>query len=241
MSTRQQMWTLIKFELQHSKLHLLLLSGIFILICYIVIPSFAMQLEGISNFFMLDMIFIFYFFIAVTLTRPKVYRHQKLNHSVWASHFLVQLQHLPIAKHVLIFYRMVAYFIILLPFYMIFLVTLYITTPTLQQLMSIGTYAVFSLMWLAINFLLLSLQTMTDFGTHIVQQILLIIFVIFPLTMIFVSIFYNVYEASIVYFTMWLANNYPFWSMCLLILLTWLGIYGCVKRIKRKTETIDYL
>lgn len=241
MSTWQQIWTLVKFELQHSKLHLLLLSGIFILICYIVIPSFTLQLEDTSNFFMLDMIFVFYFFIAVTLTRPKVYRHQKLNHSVWASQFLVQLQHLPIAKHVLIFYRMVTYYIILLPFYVIFLVILYIATPTLQQLMSIGTYAVFSLMWLAINFLLLSLQTMTDFGSHIVQQILLIIFGIFPLTMIFVSIFYNVYEASIVYITMWLANNYPFWSMCLLVLLTWLGIYGCVKRIKRKTKTIDYL
>lgn len=241
MSTWQQIWTLVRFELQHSKLHLLLLGAIYLFLIYLSIPTIPSIVEeefsgGFLNFYLFILLSL-----AIVLTRPKVYRSEKIGYGFRASHFLVKLQHLPISKNIIILYRMVTYYIIFIPLYISFLAILYIVSPSLQQLMPVGTYIIFSLIWLALNLLALSVQTTSDFGIYSVQYILFIIFILFPAVIVFSIVLSYVLKSSLISLTILLATNYPIRTVVLLIPLTALGIYGCIRRCRQKMKTFDYL
>src|SRR5699024_12500553 len=83
--------------------------------------------------------------------RPKNFRLDKLNTHQCASYYLLLLQQLPIKKSVIITYRFLTYIITATLFGIVLLGALYVLSPELRATMSIGTYIVFSIIWLGYN------------------------------------------------------------------------------------------
>ncbi|MGM8364930.1 hypothetical protein ACLIBG_05525 [Virgibacillus sp. W0181] len=236
---KQAFW-LAKYEFRHSPLTLFVLIGILLTALLLVVPTIP---DYIRNAEMgIDLFFILFFMVASQWARPKIFREQKLGNGRYASYFLIALNQLPVPKEVVVKYRYLTYIIISVPIQILFLTILYILTPALQTELSIGTYAVFSIIWICFGVYLGCQQLVAEAGANLFFNIIITLFLLGPIIItLFIILFYKWYSNGFVNWTMFIAEDYPLLSIIVSLLLTAFGAMFWMKRMKRKMGKTDYL
>lgn len=238
-SWKQAFW-LAKLELKHSKKSILLLLSTIIVILLLVVPIIPDYFENSS--LGLDFFFIVTFTFASQWARPKEFQSQKMSNGLWASHFLMKLNQLPIKSEIIVKYRLLTYLMISVPFQLLFLTCLYALTPILQNKMTIGTYLIFSIIWLCFSIYIGSSQLVSEAGFNILlNMIISFLLIILVLVFSFIIIFYKVYTGGFVHWTIFTATNHPIFTIAVSLLLAVIGMVFWMKLMQRKMETVDYL
>lgn len=238
MSHWQQISWLVKFEYKHIWKHLLLLIPMFVFLIIFIVPSISEYLH--NSFFGIDIMFFLAFGIVTGWARPKDFRIDKTGNGLWASTYQLMLQQLPIKKNVIIKYRFLTYIITATLFGSLLLGTLYVLSPELRDTMSISTYIVFSVIWLAFNIYCGSSQLIEEVGSPWRHFILWGILIIFAFVMVAIILFYTWTSLGLVGWTIYMANHYPIASVIVSLLLTLIGLRFWMHIMKKRMETIDY-
>src|SRR5690606_37779575 len=101
------------------------------------------------------------------VVKPKELQVQKLNHHLWASPYLIFLQQQAIPRRILIGSWYIHYLLVPTLFYIVFLAALFLFSPHLQEIVTVGTYAVFSVMWLCLGMAVNAMFPASDAGDQI--------------------------------------------------------------------------
>ncbi|MGM8211519.1 hypothetical protein ACLIBH_01870 [Virgibacillus sp. W0430] len=236
---KQAFW-LVKFELKHSPLTILLLIGILLISLLLVSLSLPEYMEEPSMG--MDIFFILFFSIVSQWARPKEFREQKLGNSRYASYFLIALNQLPIRREILSTYRFLTFAILSIPFHISFLVILYILIPALRTEMTGSQYAVFCFFWICFSIYIGGMQLITEAGSDLIKTILLSLFLLGPIFFIvFIFSFYKLYPNGLVNWTMFVSIKYPVQVIICSSLLAILGWFTWSKRMQKKMASFDYL
>lgn len=239
MTSWKHTFTLLKFEMFHAKKHFIIILGLLFLFLFLVVSMIPDYME--TPTIGLDFFFLYGFTILTVLFRPKVFQSQKVNGRLWASHFIILLNHLPATKDVIIKYRFLSYIIINFIFHLLFLAVLYLVSSTLQESMSVSTYLVFSIFWLALNMYVGSYQAVSEVGANLFLNIIIAICIAPIILIVIIVLFYKWYENGLVHWTMFIAANHPFSTCIVSIILAFLGLNLWMKQMRRKMSKTDYL
>lgn len=236
---RHAFW-LARFELKHSKtnfIYLLLILIISIIITINALPGYVQEAT-----LLIDFAFIFVFGLLSQGARPRIFQTKEINRGLAGSHFIVLLNQQPIRKDVIIKYRFLTYFIISIPFNVLFLIGLYGLGPVFSTDTPLGTYLIFSMIWLCFSVYIGCFQPATETGYKTKQQIILISLILGPLLAILNAIlFYKVYAHGLVYWTLAMSESHPFLSLGISLFLAVSGLIFWMKRMRSKMDRYDYL
>lgn len=235
----KQAYSLALFELKHSKINFLYLLLILAFVLFLVVPSFP---EYFANSSMgLDIAFILTFTIVSQWARPKLFRSQKLSGGRYACHYLITLNQLPIKKEIIVKYRFLTYIMTSIPFQLLFLLFLYILTPSLHAKMTISSYLVFSVIWFCFSFYLGSSNIHSEAGSNLYVNIAVSIIIAPFLLVLFTFLFYkSLFQDGFVGWTIFIAQHYPILSIITSLILAIIGSVFWMKRMVRRMETYDY-
>lgn len=233
------MWTLIKFEVKHTHYYFLFLGAVVILLFFSIRSNFQLYTEHGNVSF--DFLFLFLASLSFLFIRPKIFRYHKLDDLVWASQFLIILQQLPITKKFIITYRFMYHLVVVVPIQIVIFICLYLFTPPLQDLLTIGEYFTFTVIWLCIGVLIYWVQMFQDTGIvqtfgAVVERILLSLF----MAVIILVLFYSFYKKGVVHWTIFTATNYPILSMICALSFATGGTIILKKRAEQKMSQFDY-
>lgn len=238
MTNWQQIIWLAKFEYKHIWRHLFLLIPIFSFLIIFIVPAFPEYLH--NSYFGMDILFFLAFGVVTGWARSKGFRIDKMNNGLWASSYQLILQQLPIKTNIIVMYRFLTYIITATLFGSVLLGTLYVLTPELQSEMSISTYIVFAVIWLAFNLYFGSSQLIEEVGSPWRHFILWSFIIGFVFVMVLIVIFYKWTTLGFVGWTIYIANHYPIISVIVSILLTIVGLRYWMYLMRKRMETIDY-
>ncbi|WP_188454745.1 hypothetical protein [Virgibacillus oceani] len=231
---------LARFELRASKKGFLGLFVFFIFMMLFFVSSAGSYLE--NNFAGFDVFFILFFTVSMIWTKPKDFQNKKINGEIFASPSLVMLNQLPIRKGIIVKSRFIVHFVYAFPFQLALLVSLYLLTPELQELMSLGSYGVFSIIWLAFGIYAGSIFPASDAGEKLRATTAIVYGFIFILIALFVfAIFQLISDYGVVQWTIIFAQKWPFLSSILSILLAFFGFNYWQRYMKKTMEKLDYL
>lgn len=226
-------------ELKESTTGFFILLFFYLIITLYTIFSFPSYLE--NNFLGVDSLFIIAFTVAPLWSRPKVFQMQtKQNGYIVPS--VVMLQHLPIPKDVIIKSRIIIHYVYTIPVQFILLLSLYLFSGPLQDMMTFGTYIVFMIIWFSFGIYVGGMFLASDMGDRtppfkaIVYTIITIIVAIFLMTsMIILTGF------GIVHWTLIFAQKWPLVSAMISIVLAILGYVYWYRYMKKQLRTLDYM
>jgi len=238
MSYWQQVLWLAKFEYKQIWWHLLLLIPTFILLIIFIVPSMPEYLH--HSFFGIDIMFFLAFGVVTGWARPKNFRLDKMNTGQWASSYQLLLQQLPIKKSVIITYRFLTYIITATLFGIVLLGALYVLSPELRATMSISTYIVFSIIWLAYNLYFGGSQLIEEVGSPWRNLILWSLLISFVFVITWIVVFYKWTSFGLVGWTIHIAHHYPIASVIVSIFLTIIGLKYWMHVMKKRMATLDY-
>lgn len=233
---------LIIFELKHSMWYLLLFFGLSLTLLFLMITGLNV-IDHVSDIKDNLSIFstLFIYIVLIFFSRPAIFRTQNLGYNFRVCEHLVHLQQLPLKKSMIITYRLIVNYVILIPLFTIYLVTLYIVISPLRELLPPFHFIVFAILWLMIGIIILNIQTIMDFGTNILFSYIYLLALVVPIAIIITFIFNNVIEKNFYEIMVYLSIQFPIQSFIISILLILLSIYisyhWCLKRMSK----IDYL
>ncbi|WP_099159256.1 hypothetical protein [Virgibacillus ndiopensis] len=231
---------LARFELNASKKSFLGLILFFILMVLFIVSSAGSYLE--KNFAGFDVFFIVIFTISMIWTKPKDFQNKKINEGIFASPSLVMLKQLPVRQQVIVKSRFIVHFVYAFPFQLALLVSLYLLTPELQELMSLVSYGVFSIIWLSFGVYAGYIFPASDAGEKVNNTSMIIYGVLFLIGAMFIfSIFQLVSDHGIVQWTIIFAKKWPLLSTTLSILMALIGFNYWQQYMKKTMEKLDYL
>lgn len=240
MSTWKRAFWLAKFELKESKLNFLFLFLFFPFIILGVSSTFSSYLE--ANFVGIDIFFILLFTFAATWTKPKHFQIQQMNDELVASPAIFMLQQLPITTEVIIKSRFIIYFIYSLPIQILLLISLYVLTPSLKDMIGIGLYVVFAIIWLSFSIYMGGMVPASDAGDRATQRKVAVYGVLMVIAAIaFFTFFHVVSDYGIVQWTLIFAKKWPILSSVLSIILAFFGLNYWQSYMKKVMKKIDYL
>lgn len=236
----QQAWGLATFELQASKLSFLFLLFIYPLFTLGIITSFDEYLD--MNFVGIDLIFILSFTFAPIWTKPKQFQIQKMGSGLMAAPTVFMCQQLPITRNVIIKSRFIIYFIYTLPVQLLFLSALYILSPNLQALMSLGSYFSFSIIWLSVSVYIGGAIPASEVGDDASTMKMTIYTILMVIGVIAFFTFIQMFSAhGLVYWTIIFATKWPIISSLSSIILAIIAFNYWQKHTKKTMGKLDYL
>jgi len=233
---------LVVLEIKQSKWTMLLLTAI-------LFGLFALSISASGHLttdqLLTDSPAFFTFIILLTVliitVRPTVFRNRNISFNFQACKHLIHLQQLPIKKSTIILYRLITNYMLLIPLLIVYLITLYIVISPLQELLPLGNYLVFSILWLTICSIVLNIQVITDFGTNILFSYIYLIFIFFPIVIVGIILFYMFFDQSLFSIIVHICNNYPVITSITSLLVIGVSIlisyHWSLKRIRK----MDYL
>lgn len=241
MSSIQTVKRLVVFELKHSIWHLLLLFGLSIsLLLLNIIGLDAVTIDHLVEGFPSFSTILLYI-VLIIIVRPTMFRTQNLAYNFRVCEHLVHLQQLPLKKSIIVTYRLVINYIILIPLLTIYLATMYIIISPLRELLSFNNFVVFALIWLMIGVIILNIQVITDFGTNILFSYIYLFTIFLPIIIAAIAIFNIVIKKNLFELMVYLSTYFPMQSLVvcvvLIILSTSISYQWSLKRMKK----IDYL
>jgi|SRR5690625_2579206 len=233
----KQALSLVKFEFKQSIVHflffILLLFGTQV-IMQSIIPDY---LENSSMG--LDFLFLIAFTVLSQMTKPSSFQMQDRGNGLWASPFIVNLNHLPIKQETIVTYRFTVYFILHGLFTCILLWELY---PAFSEHLTISTYIVFAIIWFCFGLYVGPINLIFEPGTNLFILIISFVFIILPIIFFLdLFVFYVWYKDGLVNWTIKIASSHPIISTSLSLLLAVVGWKFWKKKMLQRMQKIDYL
>src|SRR5699024_1887767 len=97
-------------------------------------------------------------------TKPERCQVQQINDGLVTSPSMFMLQQLPISKELIIKGRYIIYFVYSFPFHLLLLISLYGLTPSLQEMIGIGSYISFCMIWVSFSIYIGGIIPVSDAG-----------------------------------------------------------------------------
>lgn len=240
MTNWKQAFFLAITEIKVSKRALLFLPIFTSLITLGMISSTAGYLE--SNYVGFDLFFILMFTVAPIWAKPKYFQVQQINDKLLASPFVIMMNQLPIKKEIIVKSRFIIYLIYLIPVQLILLSSLYLFVPALREIMTVGTYLVFSLIWIAFSLYMGSIFPASEAGDKASSLKVIVYGIVMVIaTIVFFTLFRLLSAHGIVSWTIYFAQHWPIRSSLISVLLSFIGLkYWRYYTIKTITK-MDYL
>lgn len=240
-------FSLAKYELTASPLHVLLLfaiglPGTFLFMFVGISPMLAEYLT--NNFVGFDIWFLIIFLLVPAWLRPKSLQIQNINPGgdLWAAPALILQLQLPIRLKTLTMSRMVLYFFFSFPLQCLMLLSMYLVTPSIQSALSFPDYAIFSFIWLMAGIYLGYIMPASDVGDPINVKTVSTAFILLLISSIgLLTLFHITLGMGLVQATIFLAINYPILSMIGSIFLAVSGLYYWQWFMIRRIKQTDYL
>lgn len=237
MSAWKQAFWLAKFELKHSLKQFPLLALGFIVI-YLLITSispnyFKEATMGLDFFFTLT----FSGFLS-QLARPKDFQLQKFRSIQYAAPFLTALNKLAIKQEVIVKYRFITYFVLLLLSNGLMLILLY---PSFQSVMTLHAYIAFSVMWFCFGIYIGCVTPAFEISSNLGWSIFYGCFIGFGLFLFYLFAFYKWYKNGLITWTIDIASQYPVISIIVSLILSIIGWNFWMKIMLNKVKKTDYL
>lgn len=240
MNTWKQAFWLAKFELIESTLSFLFLLLFYPFIILGIISSFHSYLD--VNFVGIDVFFILIFTFFPLWTKPKRFQVQQINDGLVASPSMFMLQQLPISKELIIKSRFIIYFVYSFPFHLLLLISLYVLTPSLQEMIGIGSYISFCMIWVSFSIYIGGIIPTSDAGDRASPRRVVVYGVLMLIgTIAFFTIFHIVSDYGIVHWTLIIAKKWSLLSGALSIILAFVGLKYWQSYMKKLMTRLDYL
>lgn len=233
---KEAFW-LVKFELKHSLKQFPLLALGFVLI-FLLITSispnyFEQATMGLDFFFAI----IFSGFLS-QLARPKDFQLQKFRSIRYAAPFLTALNQLAMKREVIVKYRFITYFVLLLLSNGLLLILLY---PTFQAFMTLPAYIAFAFIWFCFGIYIGCVTPAFEVGSNLGWNIFYGCFIGFGLILLYLFVFYKWYKNGLITWTIDIANYYPVISIVVSIILSIIGWNFWMKIMRNRMKKTDYL
>lgn len=241
---KQSVW-LAKFEVKASMKGIMkgiitLIASALVLAVFFTVVFSDSDLENMTIVF--DVLFLLIFWIVPASFRPKEFQIKKMGGDTWASPYFVMLNQLPITKNVLAMSRFISYFSISIPFYVFLLTLIYAFSSEYREVMSIGSYLVFSIIWIGFGIVFGAMFPASDVGDKMSTMKTVVISVLFYGGLLAILIaFYYVYDQGIVGLTMHAAREWPFLSIVISIILAFVSLLYSKKYVYKRMDKVDYL
>lgn len=237
MNSWKQAFSLAKFELKECAFSPLILFLNLIIFTYILV-SFSSDFDTkfVSIFY--DFVFLVVFLSASSWIQPKVFRLQRTDDDLWIAPSVLMLMRLPIPANIIYKSRLIIYFSYSFPFHLLFLTGLYAFSTNIRELITPGTYIVFSIIWLTFSIYIGSIVPATEVGDRMSKRKIIIFssFIYGGLIAAF-TFFHFFSDYGLVQWTIILAQNKPTLSILISILLAIIGFnywqYYALKQIKK--------
>lgn len=237
MKSWNEAWWLVRFEVKNSwKYYLYALLTIPLLSFVIFRPLIPEYVENATMG--MDFFMVISFSILTAFFRPKHFQSQKMNSIHYSLPFVIALSQQPVAKHTIILYRFIMFFLTMGIFNLLLLICLY---PSLQPYMSPTEYLVFSIIWLSFGIYIGGANPATEVRSNLVWSIVFGLFIGFAIFIFYVKAFYSWYESGLVNWTINLAQHHPVASVSLSLLLAVIGIYSWMKVMHYKLNHADFM
>lgn len=235
---KQAFW-ITKFELKHYGKHLIIPLVLLALLLFLYVPT-------IPNLFIdsFGTDFLFLGLIIIIFTqwgRPKVFQGQKIGGGITASHFLVRLNQLPIAKEVIIKSRFLIYFILSIPYFSIFLLSLYALSSPLREKIPFSNYIVFLIIWLSYILFLGCTIPVSEAGGKVIRNVIIAILISPVIAAIYALLFTQLYKNGAVHWTMLIALEHPLLATVISLLLAFIGVKYWMNFMRKKMKKTDYI
>lgn len=229
--------TLARFELSVGAAYFILIFIASGLIAIFLGTTFHNYVKEVTTVF--DFVFIGLFSILPSFFKPSDTQYQKVNGDLWASHIFIMQKQLPINERILIKSRFIIHFAYTLPMLTLILTFTY---PFISDVMSIGVYVVFALIWLSFSVYCGLIMGVSDAGDYVnFKTIIISILKIAVFLTLLVFIFHRILQIGIVEFTILLSKQQPFLAIIVSLLLAIFSIKYWERFMKKTIRKMDYL
>lgn len=260
---KEAFW-LTKFELQKTNAKWMMLIIILSMPLVLLISHILTSSYFNDQFIGLDFLFLFLFLFLTKNLIPRVNDAKPVQGHGTLSNYLTALNSLPINKAIIVKNRLLTSLFISVPIQIMLLTSLYLTSSALREAMGIGSFVVFSIIWLSLSVYIGSANVTIQAGYRITDALFyLVVFfaVIFIITIMELiptmqfesdltfpptndqSLFSIEFgdPKGIIYWTMYLAKNHPIISTLSSILLSIIGFKYWHTRMLKRMKRFDYL
>lgn len=228
---------LTKNEVKRSYISYLIIFGILILsiffTSYLIDDYFAAPTIGLDIVFLLVFTTVLYA-LQIHLTANKIAFNR------YVSPYIMRLNHLPIKKEVIVKHRFLMFIFLSVPFQVLFLLGVYLSSVTVQDKMSLNTFIVFAFIWLCFSIYIGAGPITYSVGTRIINWMLfgLVLYIGF---IAYIILFFKVYTFGLINWTIGVATNYPILSIVISGGLAIIGWYFWQWVMLKKMKRFDYL
>ncbi|MEK3889169.1 hypothetical protein [Bacillus sp. FSL K6-3431] len=240
-SWRQALW-LVKFELRAYRKNMFFAMLPSLLLYFAIVYTLESDKVNDGSISMLDdILFVTIFWFAVVWMKPKEFQYQKLAGKFWASPYFVMLKQLPIPKDILIKSRFLQYYVTSIPVHLLVLMMIFISSPTIRDLLSPGEYIAFSLIWLSSGMVMGGVFPASESGEYN-SKLKLVIYTIISIV-VFLGGFIALYiftGEGLVYWSIVAANKWPILSASFSICIAVAFMIYWPHYMRKNIERIDY-
>lgn len=239
MKNWKQAFKLAMFELKASAISFLFLFVFLLVMLAYFSTSFPDYSE--RGYVGYDLFFILVFLFAGSSSKVKHFQLQKLNGDLWVVPIVVMQNQLPIPQNTIIKSRFIIHFFLSFPFQLLLLIALYLWSAELRMIMSFHAFISFSIFWISFGIYTGYAIPASEAGDKINYKT--VITAVIFLAIIFISILtgFNVlFDCGFVYWTMMLANKWPYLTILVSILLAICGLIFWQNYMKKTMNKLDY-
>lgn len=192
-------------------------------------------------FFISDILLILLFSVMTIWLRASVFQSKGKGENYY-SPTVVLLKQLPITSSVIAKSRFIVYFAYAIPMQSIILITMYLFTPAMQDVLSIESFITFCIIWFAFGVYVGGIFTASDAGTNEASPMKTFIYIACMILIgaIILYLIYAVFNTGIIMLTIKLANNWPLLSIIISVLLAVIGYFCWYNEMKKMLRNTDY-
>jgi hypothetical protein len=189
-----------------------------------------------------DVFFLFTFWVLAASFRPKEHQIKRMGGDIWVSPYFTMLNQLPIKKNVLVLSRFISYFTVSIPFHILVLILIYALSAEYRAFMPVGSYLVFSIIWLSFGIVCGSMFPASDVGEKMSTFKAVVFNVLFfgGILAVLIVVYY-LFNKGIVEMTIYAAKEWPFPSILISILLAAIGLFYYKGYVYKRIDKVDYL
>ncbi len=240
-SWKQALW-LVKFELKAYRKGMLFAMLPYLIFFFAILYTLENNILSDGSHSVLDdILFATIFWFAIIWTKPKEFQYQKLAGEFWASPYFVLLKQLPIPKDILIKSRFLQYYLTSIPAHLLVLIMIFISSPTIRDLLSPGEYIAFSLIWLSSGMVIGGVFPASESGEY--NSKLKLVIYTFISVVVFLGAFIALYiftGEGLVYWSIEVANKWPILSAFFSICIAAAFMIYWPHYMRKNIERIDY-
>lgn len=238
MENWHEVYWLTKFRMKRSWMDLLTQATLYAGTYYILV--FAVPYFFNERTISLDFFFILIFSLVFKNTESS-FKTEYVSNDRWAVNTVIALNQLAIKKSVIANYRFLFLLVTTIPMLILLLFGLYFSPAIIKIDMSISSYIVFSIMWLAFSMFVGSAIITYEAGMTNKGMVRFGLLGIPLLLLLYFFIIFKLYKDGIVQWTAFVATNFPLLATSISVFLAVVGLIFWRNKMISIMKTTDYL